>query len=115
MFANDIVPALLAARRQVAEGSLVEGQTRVAGDSCTLENREGEAWQPAHMDLVGSQTRGGANEIIAGKFDVRELFIPVVLELVDDHCHHLGHRVVYPFHLTVAVWVVGACGHFLNH
>ena len=42
------------------------------------------------------------------------LFIPVVLELVDDHCQHLGHRVVYTFHPTVAVWVVGAGGNFVN-
>ena len=45
---------------------------------------------------------------------MRELFIPVVLELVDDHCQHLCHRVIYTFHLTVAVWVVGAGGNLSN-
>ena len=54
------------------------------------------------MDLVGSQTRGGTDRTVVRKFDMRELFIPVVL-LVDDHYQHLGHRVVYTFHPTVVV------------
>ena len=45
---------------------------------------------------------------------MRELFIPFVSELVDDHGQHRGHRVVYKFHPTVAVWVVGAGGNFAN-
>ena len=32
-----------------------------------------------------------------------ELFIPVFFKLVDDHCQHLGHRVGYTFHATLAV------------
>ena len=75
----------------------------MAGDSSTLENREREAWQPTLMDIVGSQTRDGADGNVVRKFDRRELFIPVVLELADDHRQHLGHRVVYTFHPTVAV------------
>lgn len=41
-------------------------------------------------------------------------FIPVGFELVDDYRQHLGHRVAYAFHLTVAVWMVGAGGNFPN-
>ena len=60
VFANDIVRTLLAVRRQVAvEGEVVADQALEAGDSSTLENREREAWQPNHMDLVGSHTRDG--------------------------------------------------------
>lgn len=44
------------------------------------------------------------------KLDVRKLFIPEPLELVDDHCQHLGHRVIHRLHPTVGVWVVGAGG-----
>ena len=66
------------------------------------------------MDFSGIKTRGGVDEIVVCKFEMRELFIPVVLELVDDHCQHLGHRVVYTFHPTVAVWVVGAGDNFSN-
>ena len=43
-----------------------------------------------------------------------ELFIPVVLELDADHCQRLRHRVIYTFHPTVAIWVVGAGGYFPN-
>ena len=88
----------------------------MAGDSTagTLGNRERESWHPAHIDLVGSQTSGGADGIVVRKFDTRELFIAVVSELVDDHCQLLGYRVVYTFHPTVAVWVVGAGRDFSN-
>ena len=66
------------------------------------------------MELVGSQTRHGADGFVVLKFDLRTVFIPVVLEFVDDHCQHPGHRVVFTFHPTVAVWVVGAGGNFPN-
>ena len=42
------------------------------------------------------------------EFDVREMLVPVILELVDDHCQHLGHRVVHSLHSNFAVWMVGA-------
>ena len=64
---------------------MVGDQTLGAGDSSTLENRERQAWQPTHTDLVGSQTRGGADGIVVRKFGLGELFILVVLVLVDDH------------------------------
>ena len=40
---------------------------------------------------------------------VRELLIPVILELVDHHCQHWGHRVVsqaptHNFHLGSRSW-----------
>ena len=38
---------------------------------------------------------------------VRELQTPVVLALVDDHSHYLGHDVVQPLNASVAVWMVG--------
>ena len=42
------------------------------------------------MDLVGSQTRGGTDGIVLRKVDIGELFLPVVLELFDDHCQYLA-------------------------
>ena len=45
---------------------------------------------------------------------VRELLIPVILELVDHHCQHLSHRVIHTLHSTIAIWVVGADGNFPN-
>ena len=89
-------------------------QALVAGDFSTLENREREAWQLTHTNLVGSQTRGGADGIVVRKFDMRELFIPGVLQPGDDHYQRLGHRVVHTFHPTVDVWVVGSGGNCPN-
>ena len=86
----------------------------VAGDSSTLGNREREAWQPTHMYLVGSLTRGGTDRIVVRTFDMRGLFMPLVLEVVDGYCQHRGHRVVYTFRPTVVVWVVGTGGNFPN-
>ena len=48
------------------------------------------------------------------KFDVGELLIPTILELVDHHIQHLGHRVINTLHLTIAIRVVGAGGNFPN-
>ena len=69
---------------------MVADQALVADDLRTPENREGEAWEPTHMGLVGSQTRSGVGGIVVRKFDRRELFFLVVLGLVDDHCQHLS-------------------------
>ena len=63
---------------------------------------------------LGAKAREGAERVVVRKFDVRELFIPVVLELVGDHRQHLGHRVVYMFHPIITVCVVGAGGNFPN-
>ncbi|MEP3304672.1 MAG: hypothetical protein ABJO05_22125 [Roseibium sp.] len=103
MFASDIVRALLAVRRQIAVGEVVAGLNCLAGNPSALENRERGAWERTLTDLVGSQTLGGPYRIVVRKFDVKELFIPVVLELVDDHRKHLSHRVIHTFHPTVAV------------
>ena len=66
------------------------------------------------MDLIGRQTRDGADELFVRKFGMRESFIPVVSEVVDNHCQHLDHPVVYTFHPTAAVPVVGSGGNFSN-
>ena len=42
------------------------------------------------------------------KFDVGELLIPVILELVDPYRQHLGHRVIHTLYPTIAIWLVGA-------
>ena len=55
-----------------------------------------------------------ADRIIVRKFDVRELFIPVILEIVDHHCQHLGHLLIHTLHYIIAISVVGAGGNFPN-
>ena len=66
------------------------------------------------MDLVGGQTRSRADLIVLIELNVRELQIPVVLAFVGDHSQHLGHGIVHPFSTSVAVWMVGACGLFMD-
>lgn len=85
VFADDIVRALLAGGRPVALGGVVAGRTLVAGDPSALEHREREAREPTHVGPVESLTRGGTNLIVVCNLDVWELFIHVVLELVDDY------------------------------
>ena len=106
MFANDIVRALLAVRRQVAVGEVVEGQALVAGKFSTLENREREARQSTHVDLVGRQARGGTDRIVVRKFDLKELLTTIV-----SIWPIVWHTRSTP---PVAVWVVGAGRKFSN-
>ena len=40
------------------------------------------------------------------KFDVGEVHIPVILELVDFHRQHLGYRVIHMLHPAIVIWVV---------
>ena len=54
------------------------------------------------MDLVESETRGGADGNVVRKFYMKELVITNVLKLVNDLCQHFDHQVVYTFHTTVA-------------
>ena len=64
VFANNIVRALLSVCSQVAIGQMVAGQTLVSRYSDEFENRQGETWKPSHMNLVGRQTRRGADQIV---------------------------------------------------
>lgn len=50
--------------------------------------------QAAHVDLVGGQTRGGADGVVGRQFHVKKAHIPVVMPLADHHQEHLRHRVV---------------------
>ena len=62
---------------------------------------------------AGRQVSAG-EVVVVREFDVRELLVPDILEFVDHHCQHLGHRVVHTLHLTIAHRVVGAGGNFPN-
>ena len=112
--ADNVVRALLPVGGQVAIGQVVTGQTLVSHDTSAVENRQGEPWEFAHMDLVGRQTRRRANGIVVSKFHVGQMQVPIVLSLVDDHSQHLGHSVVYPFNAPVTVEMVGACSKLVH-
>ena len=94
---------------QIAISQVVVGQTLVPHDAGAVENRQGETWESAHVDLVGRQACRRADGIAVSEFDVRKMQVPNVLLLVDDHSQHLGHSVVHPLNSPVTVGMIGAC------
>ena len=59
--ADNVVHALLPIDGQVALGQVVTGESLVIHDANAVENRPGELWESAHVDLVGRQTRRRAD------------------------------------------------------
>ena len=109
VLANEIARTLLTVDHQAAAGEVIVGQTLVVGGGpSALEDRERGTRKPTYVD----QACGAAGRVVVCEFDVRELFISVTLERVDDHSQHLDHCGVSHGPPTVAVWVVGAGGDF---
>ena len=102
VFADDVVWALLTVGRQVAVGEMIAGQALVAEDAGAFKDGEREAREPAHVDLVASETGGSADRIVVRKFDVGGVHNPVVSELAYHHCQHFGHRVIQMLHPVIA-------------
>ena len=112
--ANNVLRALLPIGGQVAIGQVVADQALMSHDVSAVETRHGETWESAHVDLTGRQTRRRADGIVVSEFDVRQLRVPIVLSLVDDHSQHLGHSVVYPLNAPVTVGMMGVCSKRAN-
>ena len=53
---------------QVAIGQVVTGQTLLSHDISAVEYRRGEAWESAHMYLVGRQTHRCADGGVVSEF-----------------------------------------------
>ena len=66
------------------------------------------------MHFVGSETCRGTDRVIVGVFNVREVYIPVILVFVAEHGQHLRHGMVYAFDTPVTTRVVGACREFVH-
>ena len=60
---------------------------------------------------MGAKPVAALTELI---FDMIELPVPGILELVDHQCQYLGHRVVHTLHSTIAIWVGGIGSNFPN-
>ena len=88
---------------------MVPGQTIVPYDAGAVEPRQGETWESAHVDLVGPLARRRADRIVVSELDVRQMLVPIVLSLVDDHSQHLGHGLVHQLNAPVTVGMLGAC------
>ena len=56
---------------QVAICDVVAGQVLMASDPGVVEEGKRGAREPAHVNLVGGQTSGGADRMAAGEFHVR--------------------------------------------
>ena len=86
---------------------MVAGLALVARDSRRLEIREREVWQPTRMDLVRSQTHGGADGSLYEN-STRGSVLTTISSII--------WAIVWftrppP---TVVVWVVGTGGDFPN-
>ena len=66
------------------------------------------------MHLVGGQPGGGTDGIIVSKLYVRQMGIPIILSLVDEHTDHLSHGVIHALNATVAVRMIGYSRHFVH-
>ena len=64
MFADNVVRALFPVGGQVVKDQVVTGQTLVSWDTSAVENRQGEPWESARVDLVGRQIRRHADVIV---------------------------------------------------
>ena len=114
VFTDDIVRLLTGIDRQAAVGEMIADQALITGDPGAFKTHEREARKPAHVDAVGSKTGGSADRIVERKFDVRELLIPGILELVDHQCQHLGHHVIDTPYYIIPFWAVETGGNFPN-
>ena len=90
---------------------LITSEALGAAREGVAEDDQREARQSVQVNLIGGEASGG---VVVGKFDVREVLIPVVLSLARDHGEHLGDCVVNPFHSSLIVRVVGAGGDFAH-
>ena len=108
MCADNVVRALLPIGGQMSIDQVVTGQTLMSHDTCAFENRQGEPWESARVDLVGHQTRHHADRVVVSELYVGQMQVPIVLSLVDDHSQHLCHSVVYPLNAPVTLGMIGA-------
>ena len=111
---DNVVGALLPVGGQVAIGQVVTGQTLASYDTSAVENRQGEPWESAHVDLVGRQTRRRADGTVLSELFVRQMQVPIVLSLVDDHSQHFYHSVIHPLNAAVTVGMIGACSKLVH-
>ena len=47
--------------------------------------------------------------VAISKLHVRQVGIPIILSLVDDHSEHLSHGVVRALDAAISVSMIGAC------
>ena len=66
------------------------------------------------MQLIWRKASSRIDRVVVGQHDMREMKIPIVLPVVDDHGKHLSHSVVHTLSSTIAVGVVSARGNFAN-
>ena len=113
LFTHELVGALLPFSGEIAIGEMVAVKALVCSAVGAIENGEGEARKASDIHFVESEACRGSNRVTVGVFDLREVFIPVILVFVADHGQHLCHGVVYAFDTPVTGRVVGACREFV--
>ena len=66
------------------------------------------------MNLIEGRPGGGTDVIIASKFHVRQMSIPIIWSFVDDHSGYLSHGMIDALDAAVAVRMIGACRIFAH-
>ena len=74
-----------------------------------LENSERNAGDAGLMCLIGGHPCGGTSGIVVCEFDMRQVNVPVVRSLIDDHREHLSHDVIHALYAAVTAGMIGAC------
>ena len=114
MFADDAVRALLAAGSEVRVGLLVPVEALVPANVGEIEDGEGEARKAADVYFVRGDPCSGVDGVVVCALHVWELHVPVVLQFVDHHGKHQGHRIIEALDAAVSSGMVGAGGDLVN-
>ena len=61
---------------------------------------------------LGTKPVAALTELLYANLTGGGLHIPVILELVDHQCQHLGHCVIHTLHPAIGIWMVRAGGNF---
>ena len=85
LFSHKFVGPLLTPASEVAIGELIAVEVLMGTTVRSVKDGEGKAREASDVDFIGGKTRGGANGVVIGVFDVGKMDVPVVLVFVTDH------------------------------
>ena len=66
------------------------------------------------MNLIEGRPGGGTDVIIASKFHVRQMSIPIIWSFVDDHSEYLSYGMNHVLDAAVSVRLIGTCHNFAH-
>ena len=85
LFSHKFVGVLLTLASEVTIGELIAVEVLMGTTVRSIKDGKGKARKASDVDFIGGKTRGGANLVVIGGFDVGKMDVPVVLVFVTDH------------------------------